>query len=101
MMENFSVQMPEKKSLLVNTKDAKYFSSSSLYFNGSGGDTSRIPFEAIQGKKSTPESFKGWRCSSDGKYVLSQCRSYMLIKEIQSVTNYFYSDFPLKSKFVE
>ena len=46
--ELFSANAKEK----YNTKDAKYFSSSSL-FSTSGGDTSRIPFE-FQGKKYTP-----------------------------------------------
>ena len=85
--ELFSANAKEK----YNTKDVKYFSSSSL-FSTSGGDTSRIPFE-FPGKKYTPAPSRGWRCSSDGLIRLKSAGR--IFNQGNSIRyKYFYSDFP-------
>ena len=72
-------------------KDAKYFSSSSL-FSTSGGDTSRMPFE-FHNKKYTPAPSRGWRCSLQG--LLRLTLADRIFNQGNSIRyKYFHDDFP-------
>ena len=85
--EIFSASDVEK----FDTKDAKYFSSSSL-FSTSGGDTSRIPFE-FHNKSYTPATSRGWRCSLQGLRRLTLADR--IFNQGNSIRyKYFHDDFP-------
>ena len=74
-----------------DTKDAKYFSSSSL-FSTSGGDTSRMPFE-FRSKKYIPAPSRGWRCSLQG--LLHLTSADRIFNQGNSIRyKYFHDDFP-------
>ena len=73
------------------TKDAKYFSSSSL-FSTSGGDASRMPFE-FRDKEYIPAPSRGWRCSLQG--LLRLKLADRIFNQGNSIRyKYFHDDFP-------
>ena len=69
----------------------KRFESTAL-FSTSGGDTSRLPFE-FHGRKYTPPSSRGWRCSLEGLIRLKSVGR--IFNQGNSLRyKYFYVDFP-------